>query len=85
MDARGLPAHRKDGAPGIDGVTADDYAINLEANLWTPGTHQDGSLPGAASAQDLHSEDGWLASAARYPDLRGKVAQRAIVMVLEAV
>jgi hypothetical protein len=24
---------RKDGAPGIDGVTADDYAINLEANL----------------------------------------------------
>ena len=24
---------RKDGAPGIDGATADDYAINLEANL----------------------------------------------------
>ena len=24
---------RKDGAAGIDGVTADDYAINLEANL----------------------------------------------------
>jgi hypothetical protein len=24
---------RKDGAPGIDGVTADDYATNLEANL----------------------------------------------------
>ena len=23
---------RKDGAPGIDGVTADDYAINLEAD-----------------------------------------------------
>ena len=24
---------RKDGAPGIDGVTAVDYATNLEANL----------------------------------------------------
>jgi len=24
---------RKDGAPGIDDVTADDYAINLDANL----------------------------------------------------
>ena len=24
---------RKDGAPGIDGVTAADYASNLEANL----------------------------------------------------
>ena len=24
---------RKDGAPGIDGVTAADYAVNLEANL----------------------------------------------------
>ena len=25
---------RKDGAPGIDGVTAADYEVNLEANLW---------------------------------------------------
>ena len=24
---------RKDGAPGIDGVTADHYATNLKANL----------------------------------------------------
>jgi hypothetical protein len=24
---------RKDGAPGIDGVTADEYATNLDANL----------------------------------------------------
>ena len=24
---------RKDGAPGIDGVTAADYEVNLEANL----------------------------------------------------
>jgi hypothetical protein len=25
--------------------------------------HQDGSLPSAASAQDVHSDSGWLASA----------------------
>src|SRR5215831_3690877 len=25
---------RKDGAPGIDGVTAAEYAQSLEANLW---------------------------------------------------
>jgi len=34
MNERGLPATRKDGAPGIDGVTADAYATNLDANLW---------------------------------------------------
>src|SRR5207302_10377404 len=26
---------RKDGAPGIDGVTAADYEVNLEAICWT--------------------------------------------------
>jgi hypothetical protein len=25
---------RKDGAPGIDGMTATDYEASLEANLW---------------------------------------------------
>ena len=42
---------RKDGAPGIDGVTADDYATNLEANLLDLlESHQVGSLQSAASA-----------------------------------
>src|ERR1700675_3597185 len=35
-----------------------------------PGSHQVGSLQSAASAQDIYSEDGWLASAARHPDFR---------------
>ena len=40
---------RKDGATGIDGVTAADYEANLEDNLKDlPGTHQIRPLPGAA-------------------------------------
>src|ERR1700730_12839999 len=59
---------RQDGAPGIDGVTADDYATNLEANLLDlldrikSGRYK-------APAEDIYSEGGWLASAARHPDL----------------
>src|SRR5262249_41026340 len=61
----------KDGTPGIDGVTADEYATNLDANhIRPPGSHQVGSLPSAAGAQGLYSEDGWLVAAARHPDLR---------------
>ena len=64
---------RKDGAPGIDGVTAADYAKNLEANLGPPGSHQVGPLQSAASAEDIYSESGWFASAARHPDLRRQI------------
>jgi len=33
MDARSLHTDRKDGATGIDGVTAQEYEANLVANL----------------------------------------------------
>src|SRR5207342_1629100 len=33
MDEEAYRLTRKDGAPGIDGVVAADYATNLEANL----------------------------------------------------
>jgi hypothetical protein len=33
---------RKDGAPGIDGVTATDYEANLEANLLDLAYSRDG-------------------------------------------
>jgi RNA-directed DNA polymerase len=33
IDLEWMQDTRKDGAPGIDGVTADDYATNLDANL----------------------------------------------------
>jgi hypothetical protein len=62
---------RKDGALGIDGVTAADYATNLEANLLDLlDRNQVGPLQSAASAPDVYSENGWLASATRHPDLR---------------
>jgi hypothetical protein len=35
-----------------------------------PGLHQVGSLQSTASASDIYSEGGWLASAARYSFLR---------------
>jgi len=65
---------RKDGAPGIDGVTAADCATNLEArSLGPPGSHQVRSLPSTSGPQEHISENGWLASAARHPDLRKQV------------
>ena len=77
---------RKDGAPGIDGVTADDYATNLEANLsGPPGAHQVRPLRSAAGAPGLHSEGGWIARPLGIPTFEDKVAQRAIVMVLEPI
>ena len=78
---------RKDGAPGIDGVTAADYAENLEANLLgPPGAHQVGPLPSTAGPPGIHPQGG--AGSLRplgLPTFEDKVAQRAIVMVLEAV
>src|SRR5262249_6474792 len=79
---------RKDGALGIDGVTAAEYAQNLETNLsdlleriksgryYAPPVRR-GYLPksdGAGSLPPLCP-----------PTFEDKVAQRAIVMVLEAI
>ena len=65
MDAYRLT--RKDGAPGIDGVTAADYEVNPEVNLLdlldlldriTSGRHR------------VHAKSGWLAKDARHANLR---------------
>jgi RNA-directed DNA polymerase len=48
-----LTAHaqtRKDGAVGVDGQTADEYEVNLEANLQ--------NLRGAARASSTHPQGG---------------------------
>lgn len=77
---------RKDGAPGIDGVMAADYAENLEANLLDllerikSGRYQ---APPVRRAY-IPKSDGSLRPLG-LPTLEDKVAQRAIVMVLEAV
>ena len=77
---------RKDGAPGIDGVTADDYATNLEDNLLglldriKSGRYQ---APPVRRAY-IPKTDGSRRPLG-VPTFEDKVAQRAIVMVLEVV
>src|SRR5258708_5213017 len=77
---------RKDGAPGIDGVTADDYATNLDANLLDlldrikSGRYQ---APPVRRAY-IPKTDGSRRPLG-IPTFEDKVAQRAIVMVLETV
>ena len=77
---------RKDGAPGIDGVTAAEYAENLEANLLDlldrvkSGRYQAPPVRRAyiPKADGSHRPLG-------LPTFEDKVCQRAIVMVLELV
>jgi RNA-directed DNA polymerase len=77
---------RKDGAPGIDGVTAAEYATNLEANLLDlldrikSGRYQ---APPVRRAYILKADGSQRPLG--IPTFEDKVAQRAIVMVLEAV
>jgi group II intron reverse transcriptase/maturase len=77
---------RKDGAPGIDGVTAAAYEANLEANLldllermrsgryWAPPVRRSYIPKADGSARPLG-----------IPTFEDKVAQRAVVMVLEPI
>jgi RNA-directed DNA polymerase len=77
---------RKDGAPGIDGVTAATYEMDLEANLRDlldrikSGRYQ---APPARRAY-IPKADG-TERPLGIPTFEDKVAQRAIAMVLEAV
>jgi group II intron reverse transcriptase/maturase len=77
---------RKDGAPGIDGATAQDYERNLEANLLDllerikSGRYQAppvrrAYIPKADGSQRMLG----------IPTFEDKVAQRAVTMLLEAV
>ncbi len=77
---------RKDGAPGIDGVTAADYEVNLEANLLDllerikSGRYQAppvrrACIPKADGSQRMLG----------IPNFEDKVAQRAVTMVLEEI
>ncbi len=73
MDAEGVQADRKDGASGIDGVTAEEYEAKLEANLRDLLDRiKSGRYRGTAGAQDVHPQGGRLATTARHPDLRGQ-------------
>jgi RNA-directed DNA polymerase len=77
---------RKDGAPGIDGQTADDYAQALDANLRSlldrakSGTYQ---APPVRRVY-IPKGNGELRPLG-IPTFEDKVLQRAVAMVLEAV
>ena len=77
---------RKDGAPGVDGVTAAEYAQNLEANL---SDLLERIVSGRYQAPPVRRAYIPKADGSRrplgLPTFEDKVAQRAIVMVLELV
>jgi hypothetical protein len=63
---------RKDGAPGIDGVTAADYEANLEGNLLDLLERiKSGRYSCAAGPPGLHPQSGRLAEDARHSDALG--------------
>ena len=79
---------RKEGAPGIDGVTAAEYAQNLEANLSDLLERIKSGRYQAPPVRRVYIPKGDGAGSLRplgLPTFEDKVAQRAIVMVLEAI
>jgi group II intron reverse transcriptase/maturase len=78
---------RKGGAAGVDGQTAEDYAVNLEANLrglhdrFKSGTYQ------APPVRRVHipKGDGRQTRPIGIPTFEDKILQRAVTMVLEAI
>jgi RNA-directed DNA polymerase len=78
---------RKDGAAGVDGMTADVYAADLDANLealidrMKSGTYRAPPV----RRKDIPRGDGAGTRPIGIPTFEDKVAQRAIVMLLEPI
>ena len=80
-------ATRKDGAVGLDGQTADDYAENLEANLQSLLDRFKSGQYVAPPVRRVHipKGDGRTTRPIGIPTFEDKVLQRAVLMVLESV
>ena len=79
---------RKDGATGVDGQTARDYAENLEENLQSLRDHfKSGLVPSAPGKAGAHPEGRWEGQTRPIgiPTFEEKVLQRAVTMVLGAI
>ena len=77
----------KDGAPGIDGQTAEEYASKLEENLQSLlGRFKTGQYR-APAVRRVHipKGDGKKTRPIGVPTFEDKVLQRAVAMVLEAI
>ncbi len=78
---------RKDGAVGVDGVTADDYAEHLEENLQSLLDRAKSGAYRAPPVRRVHIPKG-KGTATRpigIPSFEDKVLQRAVVMLLEPI
>jgi RNA-directed DNA polymerase len=79
---------RKDGAAGVDGVTADEYEQNLEGNLQGLLDRVKSGTYRAPPVRRVHIPKGGSSTETRpigIPTLEDKVLQRAVVMLLEPI
>jgi group II intron reverse transcriptase/maturase len=78
---------RKDGAVGVDGQTAKEYAANLEENLQSLLERAKSGTYRAPPVRRVHipKGDGSQMRPIGIPTFEDKVLQRAVAMVLEAV
>jgi RNA-directed DNA polymerase len=79
---------RKDGATGVDGVTADEYEQNLESNLQGLLDRVKSGTYRAPPVRRVHIPKGGSRAETRpigIPTLEDKVLQRAVVMLLEPI
>jgi group II intron reverse transcriptase/maturase len=78
---------RKDGATGVDGQTAEDYAANLWGNLQSLLERAKSGTYRAPPVRRVHIPKGTSGDTRPIgiPTFEDKVLQRAVVMVLEAV
>ncbi|MBC8425145.1 group II intron reverse transcriptase/maturase [bacterium] len=77
---------RKDGAKGVDGQTAADYAEELEANLSSLLDRLKSGSYRAPPVRRVHiPKDGNKTRPIGIPTFEDKILQRAVTMVLEAV
>jgi RNA-directed DNA polymerase len=78
---------RKDGAPGVDGQSAEQYAANLEDNLRSLLERAKSGTYRAPPVRRVHIPKGSGAETRPIgiPTFEDKVLQRAVAMVLEAI
>ena len=79
---------RKDGAVGVDGQTAEDYAANLEENLQLLLNRAKSGTYKAPPVRRVHIPKGTSRNETRpigIPTFEDKILQRAVTMVLEAI
>ena len=79
---------RKDGAVGVDGVTAEEYERDLEGNLQSLLDRAKSGTYKAPPVRRVHIPKGGSSTETRplgIPTLEDKLLQRAVVMLLESI